>query len=555
MNWQHLFSKKILNKGYNYYINNNVIDFNKKNDKINATVSGTENYKVQITIKDNVIEDIECSCPYAENENYCKHMAAVLFTYDDEKENQSSNLNKSSQSEEKNKIEELVNYADEHIIHEFLIEILKNNNRLALQFKNAISSDISKEDINQYKRYITDIIHSYMGRDGFIDYYEASSFISEIEDFLKNDINNMISEKHYKEAFDISLYTFIKVSDVDIDDSDGGLSIIGNTCCDIWESILKNCDEKIIDYIFRQCEKNLDGSIVDYMEEYLEALFINNFKEKEYLEKKLLFIDKKIHQTEQKKDDWIKRYNLKNWIIIRLNIMYEMRLPWKERESYCKKYWYLPEVRKWYMSIIREQKDYDTLINLLLESCELDKDSHGLILNYKTELKDLYKLTEKKEEYLKTLWELILEYDKGCFNTYLELKEQYSPKQWETEREKIFTVTSNKDSLAMFYNEENLYNRLKDIAVNSYNLNLMRKYKDVMIKHYPQEILDKYAKEVEDGAVETSSRSHYKELVSILREMQQFPNGKDRVKKIAGHWKEAYKKRPAMMDELSKLNL
>jgi len=555
MDWQHLFSEKILNKGYSYYINNDVIEFNKKNDTIKATVSGTENYSVEITIKDDAIEDIKCSCPYAEDGNYCKHMAAVLFANDSEKENSSKESNKKSATEKRENIEELVNSASEDIIREFLIEILKNNELLFLKFKNTISSEISQEDINQYKRYITDIIQGYMGRDGFIDYYEASLFTTEIENFLENDLNTILSEKHYKEAFDISLYTFIKVANVDIDDSDGGLEIIANACYDTWENILKNCDKKISDYIFRQCEKSLDGSIVDYMEEYIEALLINNFKEKEYLEKKLLFIDEKIHQTECQKNDWLKNYHTENWVMVRLNIMSEMKLPWEEQETYIKKYWNFTKIRKWYMSIIREQKDYDTLINLLLESCDLDKDAPGLVCDYKTELKELYNLTGKKDEYLKTLWDLILNVNNGSFNTFLELKKQYTPKEWEIEREKIFSATSNKESLAMLYNEENLYDRLKEIIINSHSLYLARKHKDAMTKHYPQELLDKYEKEVEAGALETSSRNHYKELVSILREMLNFPGGKDRVEKIAAHWKNDYKKRPAMMDELGKLKL
>ncbi len=37
---------------------------------------------MEILLDGNSIEDMFCDCPYAEEGNYCKHMAAVLFAVD-----------------------------------------------------------------------------------------------------------------------------------------------------------------------------------------------------------------------------------------------------------------------------------------------------------------------------------------------------------------------------------------------------------------------------------------------------------------------------------------
>ena len=35
-------------------------------------------------MNDREIEEMECTCPYAEDGNYCKHMAAVLYAAEKE---------------------------------------------------------------------------------------------------------------------------------------------------------------------------------------------------------------------------------------------------------------------------------------------------------------------------------------------------------------------------------------------------------------------------------------------------------------------------------------
>ena len=82
-NWKKLFSKTILDRGYEYYLEGAVENIDKEDDVISATVSGTELYKVEIYLDKGEVNDMECDCPYAEGGNYCKHMAAVLYEFED----------------------------------------------------------------------------------------------------------------------------------------------------------------------------------------------------------------------------------------------------------------------------------------------------------------------------------------------------------------------------------------------------------------------------------------------------------------------------------------
>ena len=77
--WQHLFGKSIVERGLEYYNNDAVSDLQIKGNKFCAVVNGTFPYYVEINISGNVPRRLYCSCPYAQDGNKCKHMAAVLF--------------------------------------------------------------------------------------------------------------------------------------------------------------------------------------------------------------------------------------------------------------------------------------------------------------------------------------------------------------------------------------------------------------------------------------------------------------------------------------------
>lgn len=83
MNWKHLFSKTILDRGKRYYNWNAVDDIEIRNGQCNAFVVGSREYQVSIWKKANYQLGMSCSCPYAQGGGRCKHMAAVCYELDD----------------------------------------------------------------------------------------------------------------------------------------------------------------------------------------------------------------------------------------------------------------------------------------------------------------------------------------------------------------------------------------------------------------------------------------------------------------------------------------
>ena len=78
-NWKKYFRELILQRGFDYYQNGAITFLESTEDGYRAIVEGSEEYEVEILLFDNKIEELLCTCPYAEDGKACKHLAAVFY--------------------------------------------------------------------------------------------------------------------------------------------------------------------------------------------------------------------------------------------------------------------------------------------------------------------------------------------------------------------------------------------------------------------------------------------------------------------------------------------
>ena len=558
MNWQRLFKGHILDRGYDYFCDDAVNNLEVSEDRISATVSGTDEYEVDITMKGDKIVDMYCSCPYAEDGKKCKHMAAVLFEWEADKnltdlEHGRDILFSKDASEMTVEVEDIIRQADEEQIREFLSYVLYNDEKLFARFKTLIEPAISKDDMERYKRQVDATIDEYLGREHYISYYKAYDFICAMEEFLYEDVRMMLDAGCYWNAFELTCYIFVEVASVDIDDSDGGTSMLAGQCMQIWEEILEHADAKTEEDIYKWFTGHLNGSIVDYMEDYLEELLMNHFKSEKYVQAKLDYVERKVSEAKQLSDSWTSNYRAAKWILRRIELMEQSGFAWNIICDYCKENWSYSDVRKHYIAKCEEQGNYDEVIKTLKDSIELDAQWHGLVINYSTKLKDIYKLHGKVEAYKQQLWNLVTKDNAGDVDDFKELKGLYSIEEWEKVREQIFESLPKYACIEELYKEEKLYDRLLECVLKAPNVYVLQKYEKDLREDYPQEILQKYADDVNKMAVRAADRKQYQYWVAILRRMTKIKGGKEKVREITEHWRTAYRNRPALMDELNKL--
>lgn len=576
MNWQKLFASHILERGYDYYCDGAVENIEIGRDDIRADVVGTEDYEVEISLNDGKVTDMYCSCPYAAGGNNCKHMAAVLYEWtadimdenepedtdnedmDDDADAESMDLFEPAVTvcDYKKKsaaVEKLVTSAERDIVQAFLVSVLAEDKKLLLRFRNMVNKCATNEDVEDYFEQIDEIADRYLGRDHFINYYQAYDFMSELEEVIDKDVRRMIDNGSNISAFHVMNHIFVLLGNVDMDDSGGETSMLAEQIYQLWLELLTKVNAQDKRKMFIWFTTHMDGSVIDYLEEYIEQIIMEEFKEPEYEQDKLSFMEEMIEKAEKKDSGWSRDYAVGKWTVTYLKTLEEKNAPEDQLEEICKKYWNNSGVRRYYIDRYFEKKEYDRVLQVLDESIELDKAYRGQVLEYNQKKKEIYRLQGNKSAYIEQLWKLVLEQSAGDLDIYKELKAQYSEKEWLIKREELFKKLPANAHIDRLYKEEKLYDRLLAYVLKSSGLYAVQSYENVLKKEYPKQILSKYQGEVNKMASCTGNRKHYADLVALLRRMKQIKGGSEIVETIVEEWKIKYRNRPAMMDELSKL--
>ena len=576
MNWQKLFASHILERGYDYYCDGAVGNIEIGRDDLRADVVGTEDYEVEISLNDGKVTDMYCSCPYAAGGNNCKHMAAVLYEWtadimdeDEPEDTDNEDMDDDADAESmdlfepavtvcdyKKKsaaVEKLVRSAERDIVQAFLVSVLAEDKKLLLRFRNMVNKCATNEDVEDYFEQIDEIADRYLGRDHFINYYQAYDFMLELEEIIDKDVRRMIDNGSNISAFHVMNHIFVLLGNVDMDDSGGEKSMLAEQIYQLWLELLVKVNAQDKRKMFIWFTTHMDGSVIDYLEEYIEQIIMEEFKEPEYEQDKLSFMEEMIEKAEKKDSGWSRDYAVGKWTVTYLRTLEEKNAPEDQLEEICKKYWNNSGVRRYYIDRYFEKKEYDRVLQVLDESIELDKAYRGQVLEYNQKKKEIYRLQGNKSAYIEQLWKLVLEQSAGDLDIYKELKAQYSEKEWLIKREELFKKLPANAHIDRLYKEEKLYDRLLAYVLKSSGLYAVQTYENVLKKEYPKQILSKYQGEVNKMASCTGNRKHYADLVALLRRMKQIKGGSEIVETIVEEWKIKYRNRPAMMDELSKL--
>lgn len=264
-----------------------------KEDSIRAAVRGSDYYTVRITLSGDKVEEMYCSCPYAAKGYSCKHMAAVLYAAEKEKDTFADSGNLAEK--EITDISELLYSASKSELVEFIKELSWDDEAIENRVKVRFAKTMTVGDMRKLKGEADRIFYNHSDRYGFIDYCHASDFAREIMAFLHEKAGALVDHGLYMEAFELCTDVFVKTGNQDIDDS-GEVSMICSECYDLWKSIVEHCgdtERKMIKEWFEQhC---MDGTVIDYMEDVLVEFLDNELASDEEIAEQIKRLDKSIN--------------------------------------------------------------------------------------------------------------------------------------------------------------------------------------------------------------------------------------------------------------------
>lgn len=575
-NWRGFFAPWILERGYNYFLDGHVTKVDKDDNCYIGTVSGTEDYSVEIYYSNNPFEDefhMNCTCPYADDESNCKHMAALLYAIE-VSEDYGNNISdcdndiRISDSEKSAKVlnETLELLAAEVIKSELQKILIADENLRAVFLAKYVRDERSIADyIKSMKNTAWSIQRECSDRHGFVNWRNASTYtlrlinevLSNLEDILSDEIEEA------QTVFDVSLYVLDMFTMTDIDD-DGDTQLITGECIELWEKVLANnksetLGKHMFDELLKFCDKIGLG---EYISVEIDNFISDNFNEGRFINDRIEVLDRRIKCFEDS-DRWNTAQVLSQSVMERLDLMSKLEKSESEIEVFKNSYWHLPPVRDAKMRELETLKDWENLISLLEESKEIDKDSFSLVGKHFRKLVDVYKMIGDTEKAKNELYTYVLNYSRGDVNVFCELRSYYHEVEWIDIREDIFQCLEDKHvDIKPLLAEEKLKGRLMYLLVERYEKNRgmgkwflpeLARFENHLRPEFENELLDFYEEIIMKVAEYAGGRDYYRDIVSACQRMFAYPGGNERVQEMVEKWLIMYYNRPAMKQELQSL--
>ncbi|WP_346938485.1 hypothetical protein [uncultured Clostridium sp.] len=548
-NFERNIDRTILDRGYNYFDEGSVIDvYNQGDNEYVFEVEGNEVYEVTVKIDEaGEILYSSCDCPY-DFGPVCKHQVAAYFELFELINSNTSKKEVTKQPE----INEVLNKLSKEELINIIVHITKADTTL----RNSIIFKYSKGDdtreLEKCKKLMDSIVRKYTGREGFIGYREIYGFVSEMKGLLEKveDTNNPLL------ALDIAFLVLEEAIEAFqyADDSNGEIGSLVSEIIDLIQEVMiegRDLDINIRENIFNKLLIKSDSTVFDEWEEYridilsvcAEFADIEDFREKLRIKIKY-FINKN-------SNDEYEKYSNESMLQILFD-MIEKYGTEEDAEEFIKDNLKFTSFRELFINKCIKEKNYHKVIELALEGEKQDKEYAGLIAKWKKIRYTAYKELSLKKEQSKLAKELLFE---GNFEYYRELKELveedkesfYSNLKQEL---KNYTGWHGRSIYLKLIEEENDLNEImKFVRENPKNI---EKYAEMLVDKFNDEVMEVYKEFIKSVASSSSNRREYQGVCRILKRYKKIA-GKESQEEMIKELSILYRKRPAFVDELSKI--
>lgn len=575
-NFESCVPYRILLRGEEYYEIGAVSELEEDSPgEWTATVEGTENYSVEISMDGKEIKSWYCDCPY--DGEICKHVVATLLAIRDNEKK----VNRSAFSKVKVEVEEAV-VIDETVDIQQL-----------LSFANPQElSQFIYESASMHSEFKTALLNRFMAKELSATSKEKD-YRAEIQSVFNDSYYNRKSRYHNRyDDFDCDWETVFNRMDIFLEKADFFLNV-GNidTTIDIALQTLRSIGENYEDgllynddlYPSDYCEQAGDllikviehpkttqkqktailqelGQLAklstyrDYDLYDIDELLMKINLSVQPAEKALELIDKLL---EERKDT----YDLYQIVLRKVNLLTGLHEEQKAADT-IRQYIYLTEIREMEVDKLIASCQYDEAIRLLNEGIEIaEKEEHiGTVDEWlKTKLR-IYEMTHQTSDVINTC-RLLFVSGRDRLEYYSKLKTLVPKEEWksfldtmmkETQFSKYFSFGENDE--AEIYVREKDYERLFMLllSVNYNQLKALMKYAHHLKNTHSEPLIAMYASLLNDYAEQNMGRNHYEFVAQALLCAKKLNGGQEAVKRLVAEFRIKYKRRPAMMEVLAR---
>ena len=553
--FEQLIDESILKRGLAYFKGGAVTDFSEiSNGEYEAVVSGTEDYTVQLEVKNNIIIEHNCDCPY-DMVSVCKHVVAVIFHLrQDELE-----LNQSSSNIPKKKKTKSVNQQVKELLkaisHNELMEFVEENCKKDKKFRNYFLASFGHLSQNQSKEFYQKQIHSILqtaaGRDGWIGWSDMKYVVNTTQPFLEN-AEQYLQKKNFENVFFISTALLEEMTEAFQygDDSNGDLGYFVESAMELLSKVSKEEISSVLKQeIFEYCISAFRQKLFDGWDWHLGILHIvgdlvDNESDADII----------LNCLETVNGEYEKEYAQS----YKLELLRQFKDP-KEVEKFINKHISNSKIRKQEIEKAFESQNFERAIALAKEGITCDEQSKpGLAKDWYDWLLKIALIQNDTPKIIKYARYRLIENFGATQDYYQILKDTIEPEKWHPFLEEIIKEVTPKNRwtytelIRNIYIKEEWWDRLFLMLKQNLSLENIQENEQFLAKDYPAELIELYSERITNYVEKYVGRNNYQTACRYLRRMKKL-GGNERVIELIELFKKHYPQRKALMDELTRV--
>ncbi len=559
--FEQLIDETILKRGLQYFKNGHVREPEEiSSGEYEAIVEGTEDYTVQLTLKNGIITEHVCDCPF-DIGPVCKHVAAVIFYIQQDElgltvKTKKTKTDKKTKSSKPKTIDQKIDDLLEKTSHIELKEFVREKALENPQFRNMFFSSFLQHSVNDskeiYVKQIKSILRAAKGRHGFID-RSASRFVGNAINNLMDVANKQFEKHNYKSVFFICTAVLEQMTDAlqYADDSNGDYGGNIDLSYDLLLSIAKNKpSEEIRKLIIEYCFTAFDKQIFKGWDWHTGVLQIASL---------LIETEEEIERMFKQIDNVkISDFRIEEVQCIKYDVLLKFRGE-SDAEKYLEQFITNSELRRKSIQKEIDKKNYDKAIALAKDGINYDlKDKPGLAkewYNWLLKIALSQNNTEKIIEYARFLFidNFIHELD-----YYEILKKHVKPEDWVEFIENVIKdiYSNNKwfdtNLISTIFIKEEWWDKLLELVKETSELRTLDYYEKYLAKVYPNEMAELYIQAILLYLKRNVGRDHYQFACRYIRRVIKL-GARDKANEIIAFLRNEYPQRKALMEELNKV--
>ncbi len=514
----------ILKRGWTYYKKGLVGPLDRRaNGHIRAEVSGTDAYQVDVWIKDLMLTDHVCTCPYVLGP-ICKHTVAVLLQA---------------------RLGEITSVLPE------APKKTSSPKREPTQRAPVIRRMIPIESKSEISREIKDMLRSMSGRPKFIAWNMTGRVAMGIDIYL-DDAEQFLAQDEPASAFFIATTVVEELTKAFAytDDSNGDLG---------------GCIRQALDLLTRISQSELT-----------ETMRISIYKYALSTYKKEVFIDWDWHLDMMRLAANVSRNESETQTVLDL-LNQDAKSVWRREEAQClildilrktkdektvsryiQTHLNNPTIRREAIVDAMNRQMYDRAIEIANDGIRFDeKERPGCVTDWQELLLEIAKARHDTESVIKYARLLYMGHHRNQSVMYQTMKSAVGAENWESFVEELIRDHQKMhwvevDRVARIYREEGWKRRLMDLLNQHASLSRLQEYERILVPDYADEILVLYRNVLAEGLVHHKERKRYQETAQTIRKVKKWA-GPAAVAGIIAELRERYPNRPALLEELDRV--